>query len=560
MAAAVRLSEVRVDGDDVVWAEGRPAEGGRTQLVRRRARRHDAPSCSPRRSERAHRGARVRRRRPGGCATASPGSPTGPTSGSTGSRRAPRPPSRSPRSRRRPRADRYADGDLDPDGATIVCVRERHAGPAADRRAQRDRPARRARACPSRRCWSAARTSWPRRGCTRTACTLAWLQWNHPSMPWDDVELRTRNLVTGEETVVAGGPDESVLGAAAGARTARCGSCPTAATGGTSTATRPARTSRPWCGSTPRSACRTGRSGSARYAVLRRRPGGRRAPPQRVRRARRARRRTAGSPSWTCRSPRSARCGRRPPARCWWWPAPRPASRACYRVDLDAAADRVPCCARPATWASTPATCPRRRPSRSPRPPRTAPRAPRTRCSTRRPTPSAPGPPGELPPLLVVIHGGPTSAAVAGARPRPCSTGPAAGSPSSTSTTAAPPATAARYREELLRAVGGRRRGRLPGRRPLARPPRPGRRATGCASAAARPAGSPRWPRWPATTPPFAAGADHFGVADLDALAADTHKFESRYLDRLVGPYPEDAGRLPWTARRSTTSSASTGR
>ena len=37
VAAAVRLGEVRVDGDDVVWAEGRPAEGGRTQLVRRRA-------------------------------------------------------------------------------------------------------------------------------------------------------------------------------------------------------------------------------------------------------------------------------------------------------------------------------------------------------------------------------------------------------------------------------------------------------------------------------------------------------------------------------------------
>jgi dipeptidyl aminopeptidase/acylaminoacyl peptidase len=38
----------------------------------------------------------------------------------------------------------------------------------------------------------------------------------------------------------------------------------------------------------------------------------------------------------------------------------------------------------------------------------------------------------------------------------------------------------------------------------------------------------------------FAAGADHYGVADLTALAADTHKFESRYLDRLVGPYPEE--------------------
>jgi hypothetical protein len=37
VAAAVRLSEVRVDGADVVWSEGRPAAGGRTQLVRRGA-------------------------------------------------------------------------------------------------------------------------------------------------------------------------------------------------------------------------------------------------------------------------------------------------------------------------------------------------------------------------------------------------------------------------------------------------------------------------------------------------------------------------------------------
>ena len=39
----------------------------------------------------------------------------------------------------------------------------------------------------------------------------------------------------------------------------------------------------------------------------------------------------------------------------------------------------------------------------------------------------------------------------------------------------------------------------------------------------------------------FAGGASHFGVADAAALAADTHKFESRYLDGLIGPYPEAA-------------------
>jgi dipeptidyl aminopeptidase/acylaminoacyl peptidase len=37
----------------------------------------------------------------------------------------------------------------------------------------------------------------------------------------------------------------------------------------------------------------------------------------------------------------------------------------------------------------------------------------------------------------------------------------------------------------------------------------------------------------------FAVGASLYGVADLEALARDTHKFESRYLDLLVGPYPE---------------------
>jgi dipeptidyl aminopeptidase/acylaminoacyl peptidase len=36
----------------------------------------------------------------------------------------------------------------------------------------------------------------------------------------------------------------------------------------------------------------------------------------------------------------------------------------------------------------------------------------------------------------------------------------------------------------------------------------------------------------------FAAGASHYGIGDLAALAADTHKFESRYTDSLVAPWP----------------------
>ena len=38
----------------------------------------------------------------------------------------------------------------------------------------------------------------------------------------------------------------------------------------------------------------------------------------------------------------------------------------------------------------------------------------------------------------------------------------------------------------------------------------------------------------------FKVGASYYGVSDLEILAKDTHKFESRYLDRLVGKYPEE--------------------
>ncbi len=53
-----------------------------------------------------------------------------------------------------------------------------------------------------------------------------------------------------------------------------------------------------------------------------------------------------------------------------------------------------------------------------------------------------------------------------------------------------------------------------------------------------------------AFTDRFAAGINYFGVADLESLAADTHKFESRYLDSLVAPLP--AGRQIYLDRSPT--------
>jgi dipeptidyl aminopeptidase/acylaminoacyl peptidase len=37
----------------------------------------------------------------------------------------------------------------------------------------------------------------------------------------------------------------------------------------------------------------------------------------------------------------------------------------------------------------------------------------------------------------------------------------------------------------------------------------------------------------------FKAGASHYGISELEAMVKDTHKFESRYLEGLIGPYPE---------------------
>jgi dipeptidyl aminopeptidase/acylaminoacyl peptidase len=145
------------------------------------------------------------------------------------------------------------------------------------------------------------------------------------------------------------------------------------------------------------------------------------------------------------------------------------------------------------------------------------------------------GPPGERPPVVVIIHGGPTSSAsavfnlsvqywtnrgfaVADVNYRGSS------------------GYGRAYRRLLaggwgvadvedcaavIRWLDGR--GLVDGRRAVIR----GGSAGGFTTLAAL-----------AFTDVFSAGASHYGVADLELLARDTHKFESRYLDGLVGPWP----------------------
>jgi dipeptidyl aminopeptidase/acylaminoacyl peptidase len=209
VAQAVGLSEVRVDGGDVVWSESRPAEGGRTALVRLGADGSRSELLEPGQNARtavheygggawwlragvvwfaSWEDQRLYRRDP----------QTGRTEPLT-----PEPAT--------PRGERYADGDLSPDGGTIVCVREHH--PPDGRgavdvvnqvvRLAADRPS-----TPEVLVTGPDFVSSPR--FSPGGDRLCWVEWDHPNMPWDGTRLMVRDLDSGGGELVAGGPGESV--------------------------------------------------------------------------------------------------------------------------------------------------------------------------------------------------------------------------------------------------------------------------------------------------------------------------------------------------------------
>ena len=110
-----------------------------------------------------------------------------------------------------PAGCRYADGHAGSDGHTLVCVREDHRGDGEARNAvvllDLDRPDDEGRVLFG----DSDFVAWPRRD--TSGRRLAFVAWDHPAMPWDETRLLVGTVADGALTgaeVVAGGPAESV--------------------------------------------------------------------------------------------------------------------------------------------------------------------------------------------------------------------------------------------------------------------------------------------------------------------------------------------------------------
>jgi dipeptidyl aminopeptidase/acylaminoacyl peptidase len=530
----VRLGDVRVDGGEVVWSEGRPTEAGRIQLVRRKA---DGTLVDLLGSDH---NARSAVHEYGGGAWLLGGGAAWfvnwadqrlyrlePAGGDA------RPITPEPEV---PRGDRYADGELSPDGRSIVCVREHHppGGAVVDVRNEIVRLAADDLSEPEVLVSGPDFVSDPR--LSHDGSRLCWLEWDHPNMPWDETRLRVRDLAGGEETTIAGGPGESVAEPqwqADGALTFisdRTGwsnlyrLAPGAAEPEPLVAVEAEIGAPMWV------------LGLSHYAVLesgavvfaRSRDGvegiGVRVPGGEAR--------DLDLPYTSVLCLRAAG-----PASVVATVAAPDQDVSIVRLGLDPAGEPTVETLRPARPLQEhgigsefiPVPEPVELPSADGR---------RTHGFLYRPTnPSFTAPDGELPPMIISVHGGPTSHVVPelelellyfttrGFAVFELNYGGSTGY--------------GRAYRELLNGTWGVvdvedaiAAARWAAEERLADPDRivvRGASAGGYTTLAAlaRP------------DTPFAAGGDYFGVADLEAMTRDTHKFESRYLERLVGPYPE---------------------
>jgi dipeptidyl aminopeptidase/acylaminoacyl peptidase len=217
-AGGVSLDEVRVAGDHVYWIEGRPLEGGRQVVCRARPGTGDGPGAATAKAEDLVPegfNARTRVHEYGGGAYALAGDTLffsnfadqrlyrlDPGAG------APRPITPEPPT---PAAHRYADAHPTPDGRRLICVRERHEGGQV----HNELVALPADGGGPPVVLAAGRDFYASPRVSPDGRRLAWLEWDHPNMPWDGTELKLGDLaadgLAGDPEPVAGGPEESVF-------------------------------------------------------------------------------------------------------------------------------------------------------------------------------------------------------------------------------------------------------------------------------------------------------------------------------------------------------------
>ena len=205
VAAAIKLGQIALDGEEVFWTEMRPAEGGRYVVVRRSPDGRTADVTPPPFNART----RVHEYG-GGAAVVADG--TIYFSNWEDQRIYRQDPGDRPRPITPEGALRYADGGIDRRRGRLICVREDHtvAGEPVNTLVRLDLGGGgAAHVLVSGNDFYASPRISP------GGSQLAWLTWNHPNMPWDGTELWVGELRAdgslGRTGRVAGGVDESIF-------------------------------------------------------------------------------------------------------------------------------------------------------------------------------------------------------------------------------------------------------------------------------------------------------------------------------------------------------------